>query len=70
MQSFSQHFLREIVEENNNCAVARTYTVEVLARLIGTLQRWGAGPNHRGEDGGCDVVKSLINPAVEALWKG
>ncbi len=46
MQSFSQHFLREIVEENNNCAVARTYTVEVLARLIGTLAKVGGEANH------------------------
>jgi hypothetical protein len=46
------------------------YTVEELARLIGTLRRRGAGPNHRGQDGGCDVVKSLINPAVGTFWKG
>jgi hypothetical protein len=35
LQSFSQHLRGEIVDRNNNCAVACMCTVEVLKRLIG-----------------------------------
>jgi hypothetical protein len=40
-QSFSQYFLKKSLTRNNNCAAACMRTVEVLARLIGTLRRCG-----------------------------
>ncbi len=51
LQSFSQHLRREIVDRNNNCAVACTHTVEVLKRLIrGTTEGQGRTTVNSGHD--------------------
>jgi hypothetical protein len=55
LQSFSQHLRGEIVDRNNNCAVACTHTVEVLKRLI------GGATEERGQTtvkSGCDFIRA------------